>query len=196
MRKFTLVEITKTDTPALTSIINYWKDYDTNSVLLAYGELKRRSYSFNEQLSKRINDFSKSKNDLDIDILLSSALKNIGYVSYSECYEKEIASRKKIELDQSEKIEIGHSQMNNNVNNHNNSPAKTALYILGGLLLIPGLFQFYSAWQLSSIDNPFINLIGKNLINQKVGFGSLLTIGGGVLILFGRFISTDNNRES
>lgn len=194
MRKFTLVEITKTDTPALTSIINYWKDYDTNSVLLAYAELKRRNYSFDEQLVKQINNFNTSKSDLDIDTLLSSALKNIGYDSYSECYEKEIASRKKIEVDQSEKIEIGYSQRINNSTNQNNSPAKTALYILGGLLLIPGLFQFYRVWELSAYKNSIIGAYAEITIQQKTSYGALLTIGGIILIIVGGFLRTDNHR--
>lgn len=37
-------EISRMDNLALTAILDYWKDYDSMSVLLAYGELQRRDY--------------------------------------------------------------------------------------------------------------------------------------------------------
>ena len=40
-----LKEISKMDSPALSSLLDYWKDYETNSILFAYAELKRRKYT-------------------------------------------------------------------------------------------------------------------------------------------------------
>ncbi|QLH34414.1 MAG: hypothetical protein HWD62_20245 [Cyclobacteriaceae bacterium] len=45
--------------------------------------------------------------------------------------------------------------------------AKTALYILGGLLLIPGLYQFYNISQLESLNTGFMGAIVDSVIEQK-----------------------------
>jgi hypothetical protein len=73
--------------------------------------------------------------------------------------------------------------------------AKTALYILGGLLLIPGLFQFYNASQLSAMENSFMGGMVKGIIEQKIQFGILLTISGCVLIAIGYFIKPNSSTE-
>ena len=72
--------------------------------------------------------------------------------------------------------------------------AKTALFILGGLLLIPGLFQFYSASQLSAFEDSIMGEMAKVLAAQKIKLGVLLTISGCVLITFGLFIKTSKSK--
>ncbi len=74
--------------------------------------------------------------------------------------------------------------------------AKTALYILGGLLLIPGLFQFYNISQLQSLPSSYLDQVVQQIIEQKTQFGMLLTIGGCILIAIGYFIKpTKSNPE-
>ncbi|QQR98611.1 MAG: hypothetical protein IPK18_03540 [Sphingobacteriales bacterium] len=73
--------------------------------------------------------------------------------------------------------------------------AKTALYILGGLLLIPGLYQFYNISQLESLNTGFMGAIVDSVIEQKKQFGYMLTIGGSILIAIGYFIKPKNTEE-
>jgi hypothetical protein len=113
MEKRNLKEITRTDSLALTAIIDYWKDYDSNAVLLAYAELKRRNFALNDKLLKRLNEFCAKNNGETIESLLTSSLKAIGYNTYEECYEKEIGEAKKVEKQQATKIEIGSSFSDN-----------------------------------------------------------------------------------
>ncbi|MBC7440869.1 MAG: hypothetical protein H7250_12910 [Flavobacterium sp.] len=185
-----LKEITRTDSPALTSIIDYWKDYDVHTVILSFAELKRRNYSINEKLIKRINDFCSSNNNLDIEAITSSVLQSMGYNNYEECYEKEIGFVKKSEKEQTGKIEIGYSQ-NDEVKNKNSS-AKTALYILGGIVLIGGIGQFYGISELKKLQNSFLGDFVEQTISQKIQFGSLLSISGCILIVIGYFIKPNS----
>lgn len=73
--------------------------------------------------------------------------------------------------------------------------AKTALYILGGFLIIPGLFQFYNAWQITALKNAWMGEIVKQLAEQKIQFGLLLTIGGCILIAIGYFIKPSGSNK-
>jgi len=109
MKKLSLQKITAHDSPALTSYIDYWKGYDANTVLLSYAELKRRNHRFSEKNINRLKEFCAKHNYADIDSLLSSSLKTIGYNSYAECYLKEIVAEKEAKTEQAVKIEIGSS---------------------------------------------------------------------------------------
>jgi len=60
--------------------------------------------------------------------------------------------------------------------------AKTALYILGGLLIIPGLFQFFSIIQLQAYRDTFMGEAVDIAINQKISFGCILLLIGGALV--------------
>jgi magnesium-transporting ATPase (P-type) len=111
MKKSSLKEITHTDSLALTAIINYWNEWEPNTVLITYAELKRRKFTIDNKLNKQIDDFCKKNNEADIDLLLTAALKEIGYESYQDCYEKEINSKKKEEAEKSNKIEIGSAEI-------------------------------------------------------------------------------------
>jgi len=52
-----LKKISNMDTPALTGVIDYCKDYDPKTVLLAYTELKKRNYQIPEKLTKKLNEY-------------------------------------------------------------------------------------------------------------------------------------------
>lgn len=82
-------QIAKTDSPALMAILDYWKDYDTNTVLFAYGELKRRNDEIPDNLSKRIAAFCAKNNSSSIETLLHQLLKENGYSTFEELYSKE-----------------------------------------------------------------------------------------------------------
>jgi len=109
MKKLTLKEISSTDSLALTAMIDYWKDYDLLTVLLAYGELNRRGFTLDARIAKRISEFCSANNTTNIEILLSAELKTIGHNSYPEYYEKEIGSTLKFE--EQKKIENKNSTL-------------------------------------------------------------------------------------
>lgn len=83
------------DSPALTAIIDYWKDYHPNTVLQAYAELKRRNYSIPDRLTKRQNAFSAKYDHPDIDTYLNKFLTENKYGSYEEYSEQETGQIKK-----------------------------------------------------------------------------------------------------
>ncbi len=74
--------------------------------------------------------------------------------------------------------------------------AKTALYILGGLLIIPGLFQFISIIQLQDSRNTFLGGIVDVMIKQKIEFGTMLLLVGGVLVFCGSRIKSRVQNEN
>lgn len=73
--------------------------------------------------------------------------------------------------------------------------AKTALYILGGLLIIPGLFQFVNVIQLQAYRNTFMGAAIDVAINQKIELGVILLLIGGLLIFCGLKIKTTAPEE-
>ena len=88
-------EIHRIDSLALTAIIEYWKDYDANSVILAYAELKRRNFPVPERLQKKQIQFCDKNNVANIEDLLNLFLKENQFNSYEEIFEKEIVSIQK-----------------------------------------------------------------------------------------------------
>ncbi len=63
------------DTPALTSMIEYWKDYESNDVLIAYAELNYRNYeNLNIKFKKKLKEFSSKFNHSDINSFLTAFL--------------------------------------------------------------------------------------------------------------------------
>ncbi len=95
MKTRNINEIHRTDSLALTAIIEYWKDYDTNSVILAYAELKRRNFPIPERLQKKQIQFCDKNNVAKIEDLLNLLLKENQLNSYEELFEKEIVSIQK-----------------------------------------------------------------------------------------------------
>ncbi len=74
--------------------------------------------------------------------------------------------------------------------------AKTTLYILGGLVLIGGLGQFYGISQLRTLQDSLLGGMVEQMINQKIQFGSILTISGCILIAIGYFIKPKKSSDS
>lgn len=96
MKTRNINEIVRTDSLALTAIIEYWKDYDTNSVILAYAELKRRNFPVPERLQKKQIQFCDNNNVTNIEDILNLFLKENQFNSYEEFFEKEIVSIQKV----------------------------------------------------------------------------------------------------
>ena len=165
MEKRNLKEISQTDTLALTAIIDYWKDYEPNTVLLAYAELKRRKYELNEKINKRLNEFCAKNNCDNIDSFLSSALKAIGYDSYDECYEKEINSMKKVAAEQATKIEVGSSDNDNTEKKYPALRTISGIYkVFGWLIILATLIVAFVIGQGSAIFALISIIIGALIV--------------------------------
>jgi len=145
MEKRSIKEITNTDSLALTAIINYWNEWEPNTVLITYAELKRRNFTLDNKLTKQIDNFCRMNNYTEIDILLTNALKEIGYDSYQDCYEKEINSKKKEKAEQSNKIEIGSTETDVLEKKYPALRAVSGIYkIFGWILLVVTLIIAYN----------------------------------------------------
>ena len=92
MKTRNINEIHRTDSLSLTSIIEYWKDYDTNSVILAYAELKRRNYPVQKMLQKKQIQICDKNNVANFEDLINLFLKENQLNSYEEFIENEIVS--------------------------------------------------------------------------------------------------------
>jgi hypothetical protein len=165
MKKGSLKEITKTDTPALTSIIDYWNNYDATTVLLAYAELKRRNYFLNNKLLERINEFCAKHNSTDIESMLSVALKEIGCNSYDECYEKEIGAVKNAEAERTNKIEIGSPSIDNDEKRYPALRTISGIYkVIGWLIVVATVIVAYAAGQEDAILAVIALVIGALIV--------------------------------
>ena len=173
MKNRNLKEITQTDSHALTVIIGSWNVYDATTVLLAYAELKKRNYSLNTTLIKWLNEFCAKQNGADIDTLLASALKDIGYNSYDECYEKEIDAMQKAETEKGEPekaIKIGSSI------NDSSEKKYLALRTISGIYKIFG-FLMIVATLIAAFMAAFI------VRNNESGIFALIALGGALIAL-------------
>ena len=74
MTNYSIGQISKLDSPALTAVIDYWKDHSTETVLLAYGELKKRNFAIPDRLQKRQDEFCKQNGKQNMDDYLSEFL--------------------------------------------------------------------------------------------------------------------------
>ncbi len=179
MKKGSLKEITKTDTPALTSIIDYWNNYDATTVLLAYAELKRRNYSLNNKLliriNERINEFCAKHNSTDIESMLSVALKEIGCNSYDECYEKEIGAVKNAEAERTNKIEIGSPSIDNDEKRYPALRTISGIYKVVGWLIIVATV-----------------IVAVALLAQDVAIFAVIALVIGALIVLGLFATAES----
>jgi hypothetical protein len=92
MKIINIKEILKFDKLALTAVIDYWIDYDITSVILAYAELKRRNFDFDDKLRKKLTEFCDKNSVENIENLLNKFLKENQIESYDEFLEKEIFS--------------------------------------------------------------------------------------------------------
>lgn len=97
MKNLTLERISKMDSPELSTVIEYWKDYNYKSVLLAYSELKKRDYNIPERLLKKQNEFCAKNSYDNIDTFLNDYLKENSDISKEESFDKEATSQKEVE---------------------------------------------------------------------------------------------------
>lgn len=72
MKKLNLAQIVSMDSLALSSVIDYWKDYEPNSVLLALAVLNKRVFSISKRLNKKLDKFCEKNEQSTIDSYLSS----------------------------------------------------------------------------------------------------------------------------
>ncbi len=166
MKTLTLKQISNTDNPALTSVIDYWKDYDPKTVLRAYAEIKRRNNSVPERLTKRQNEFCVKYNYSNIDAFLNDYLKENGYNSYEEYFDKEVTLQKKTEA---ENILKNSDQSSNSYDKY---PA---------LRIISGIYKIF-AW-IIGIVTIIVAVMSLNTGEMGLIFSLISVVVGGLIIL-------------
>lgn len=154
------------DSPALTAVIDYWKDYDPKPVLLAYAELKKRNYAIPERLLKRENEFCAKHNYNNIDTFLNAYLKENGYDSYEEYFDKEVTLQKKAAA---ENILINSDQSSNSYDKY---PA---------LRTISGIYKVF-AW-IIGIVTIIIAIIFLKAGEMGIIFSLVSIVVGGLIVL-------------
>ncbi len=90
MKTKTIDELKKMDSLALTAVIEFWKDYDANTVLLAFGELKKRGEIIPGRLVKPVRTFLDNNAQPSLDAFLDQYLKENGYSSFEELFGKPV----------------------------------------------------------------------------------------------------------
>lgn len=85
MKSKSLREVVLTDSPALTAVISYWKEYDKDSVILSYLELKRRNYEIQGNIEKKLTDFS-AQHQKELSELISEYKKENDFENYDDYY--------------------------------------------------------------------------------------------------------------
>lgn len=172
MENKTLKEIVEMNTNALTTIIDFWREHEPFTVLLAYAELKRRNHDINEILNYRITEFCLKNNYYNINSFLSTELQKLGYNSFDEYCEKEINTKK---TDASGVVSEGVQEKSNvKYNTEKKYPIlrliRQLLKIIGYLLIVGVLYTSYKFFQ-----NPFVGwFVGlKELFN---GFLAVLGV--------------------
>ena len=88
-----LKEIVKMSLPDLNFITDNWEDYDKDSVLLAYSELKKRGLNLAPK-RKKLKEFCLNNNSSEIELLLEEFFKGHGYKSYEEYRKSGISEEK------------------------------------------------------------------------------------------------------
>ena len=88
MKVLSYSDIIAMDSMAQTAVLEYWNDYSPMSVLLAYAELKRKNFLLPNRAEKGAIDFCKKNDVADIDTFLNSKMKEAGFNSYIEYYQK------------------------------------------------------------------------------------------------------------
>lgn len=91
METRSLKEITREESIALMAIVLYWQTYDTTTVLLTLAELKRRNVDLNDNMRSHIKAFCAAQQAQNFEPLILSALRKLGYYSYEEYYNDQIA---------------------------------------------------------------------------------------------------------
>ena len=165
MKTLLIKEISRIDNLALMSVIDYWKDYDPKSVLLAIAELKRRSYAIPEELLlKKLPEFCAKNNFENIEIFFNEFLRERGYKSYDEYYQKEMSLLGSISTEYNQR----------NIDQYKNSYDK-----------YPALRTICQIYRISALIVGIISIIIA-LLTFKIGIIlSLSTIVVGGLIILG-----------
>lgn len=95
MENLKIEQLIKLDSPALTAIIDCWKDYDKSTVIISIAELKHRDYEIKKNISSKMENFYKNYKIDDYDDVLNEILTVNGYKSYFEYRKNTISSIKK-----------------------------------------------------------------------------------------------------
>lgn len=135
MKTLSIEEISRTDSQGLKSLIDYWSEYDSETILLSFAELKRRDFKIKENTVKLLQEFCVNNNQVNIDEFLESYLKSKGFNSTEDYIDKkEIVSE----------VAITSNEFNNsNQNNVNKYPAlKTISGIYSVLAWLIGIITF------------------------------------------------------
>ncbi|MBP6038727.1 MAG: hypothetical protein KA523_00855 [Flavobacterium sp.] len=150
MKNLKIEELIKYDTPALTSIIEYWKDYETETVLLSFAELNRREYKFNEKLIIFQNEFCNNRNIETIENGLNLFLYSKGYNLYIDYYQESIKpiqkNNSKFILTYPEKIQEAGKSLK--------AIVTTTLFLI--VCLVIGFFIIYNAKSIDTLKNTYI----------------------------------------
>ncbi len=85
MESRTIKEIIQMDNFTIKYIIDHYKQYDNQTIILIYAEAKRRNLNIKEKQNLNLNEFAVNKGFSDIDTCLTDYFKN-NIVSYEEFY--------------------------------------------------------------------------------------------------------------
>lgn len=141
MKTKNLKELLSMDSLALTAVIDFWKEYDKLTVLLAHGELKRREFSIPDRLIKKQNQFCEKNDATSIDDLLNLAIKEIGFDSYEEYFytefpERALSEEQKKEIEEKKKKERELKNHSSAINPSNIVAAGRAIKSIVSVILI------------------------------------------------------------
>lgn len=178
MKNITIDDLRKMDSPTLVSIIDYWKEYNKDSVLLANAELERRNWEIPNYLKKKNEEFCNINQLKDIQEGCSILFNNNEYSSYSKFFEiekeKQISNEKEkqikfnsFEIDPYKLISAGKSIKN------------IVIVMLFALLLIfiAGLVVFNSR-DIDGIKLGYYSIILIYLISSIIVLSLLHSAGG------------------
>jgi hypothetical protein len=90
MENRSLKEITREADIALMAILDYWTQYDSDTILFTIAELNRRKVLLNEEMHGRIQEFCSHHHVDNFDTLLSQVLRRLGYYTYEAYYTEQI----------------------------------------------------------------------------------------------------------
>jgi hypothetical protein len=150
MKNLKIEELIKYDTPALTSIIEYWKDYETETILLSIAELNRRNYNFNEKLIIFQNDFCNKRNIETIENGLNLFLNSKGFNLYTDYYQECI---KPINENNSNFI-LAYPEKIQDAGKSIKAIVKTTLFLI--VCLVVGFFVIYNAKSIDTLKNTYV----------------------------------------
>jgi hypothetical protein len=129
MKSHSLKIINKIDSPALTHIIEYWKEYDKTTIIFALFEIKEREYPYLPKLNENLLNFYKENGFSDENNLIESFLKENNSTSY-----KELCKKNDIEVNLSNKLVYTESSGGNR--KYPFLKIISVMYIIFGILMI------------------------------------------------------------